>query len=353
MTHHPAKIYWYRLLSQSRQLSQGGFTLLEILTSLIISSIVVSGLLFLTVDLLKTDQRETVLEQTQKNMKRGLDYIADDLREAVFVYTDPAAVVNQATGVTDFPANAVPVLAFWRLDPVDTSALPSNCDSLSTPAQKDECKVLKIRQAAYTLVVYGQINNTSSTVWEGQSRLVRYELRKYQTISSTGLVQRPGYLDPSRPGFSFETWTRQILNPNVDPVTYVSETSGQSSVLVDYLDTATTTTVTANQPDCRFLTGEQPTPGSALPTAYVLLPSNADKSTSFFACIRDTVPITGTTAGVINRAGQDAFLFIRGNANPSNGGPSPVLGGISESSKLPRLQTQVLVRGVIEKAPSE
>ena len=68
-----------------------GFTLIEVLVSMVVAGFVISGLMFLVVDLLRTDQRELTLEQTQQDMKRALDYISDDLREADFVYDTPTA----------------------------------------------------------------------------------------------------------------------------------------------------------------------------------------------------------------------------------------------------------------------
>ena len=69
-----------------------GFTLIEVLVSMVVAGFVISGLMFLVVDLLRTDQRELTLEQTQQDMKRALDYISDDLREAVFVYDNPTVL---------------------------------------------------------------------------------------------------------------------------------------------------------------------------------------------------------------------------------------------------------------------
>lgn len=71
---------------------RGGFTLLELLVSMIISSIVVSGLLYLVVEIMGANQRDASRSDTQRDLQMAMDYIARDVREATFVYG-----VTQAT----------------------------------------------------------------------------------------------------------------------------------------------------------------------------------------------------------------------------------------------------------------
>ena len=122
---------------------------------MLVAGIVVSGLLYLVVELLQIDRREAALTQTQQDMQRALDYIADDIREAVYVYSDPATVVS-SDKVQDLPSGSRPILAFWR--PV-AQTVPNNlCDKWAPNAtdadveQYDKCQVLEIRQASYSLV---------------------------------------------------------------------------------------------------------------------------------------------------------------------------------------------------------
>ncbi len=107
----------YRLLSALKKCEEKGFTLLELLIAMIISGMVVSGLLYLVVELLRIDNRETALEEVQRDTRRAMNYIADDLREAVYVYSTPATVTaSSTTGVQSaLPSGSIPVLAFWRI----------------------------------------------------------------------------------------------------------------------------------------------------------------------------------------------------------------------------------------------
>ena len=301
----------HRIFTAPKRSSLSGFTLLELLVAMIISSIVVSGLLYLVVELLKTDRRETVLDQTQRDMQRAIDYISDDIREAVYIYSTPTTVTSQ---LTDLPTSAgIPVLAFWRPDPVE--APPQNCNTFgaaSTPRFR-ECEVLQIRQSAYSLVVYLQKPKDTNANWLGKSRIVRYKLDKYSNIST--LASTTGYRDPAIDS-NFSGWTRSGLSTN-----------GVSTILTDFVDYD----ASASPAD--------PASCASLGPSYVMVPSTASASKrTFFACIRNPD----------ESRNQDAYLFLRGNIDGAGGGFGP----IGRDSALPVLQTRVMMRGVVDKNPA-
>jgi prepilin-type N-terminal cleavage/methylation domain-containing protein len=322
--------FLYQWLRQLRQQRQAGFTLLEILVSLIVSGIVVSGLLYLVVELVQTDRREATLDQVQQDMGRALDYIKDDLREAVYVYTNPDQIANQLGADPQFPdsGNDTPVLAFWRIDPLE-QGLPA-CNSAA--ANFDACQVLRLRQAVYTLVVYVQRTNDGNANWPGLSRIIRYELTKYPagTLTQANLATlRGGYRDPTDPvdvNAPFEVW--QV---NGTP-------AGSSAVLVDFVDRPT---ATFNRTPLSDGGGACSSFGD-----YRVVPSTATttSSTSFFACVLNPDPDNNPVTA--DRSNQDLFVFLRGNALD---GPPGVVNSFSEASALPTLQSQVLIRGVIDK----
>lgn len=303
----------HRTLTTPKRSKLSGFTLLELLVAMIVSSIVVSGLLYLVVELLKTDRRETVLDQTQRDMQRAIDYISDDIKEAVYIYSTPTTVTSQ---LTDLPASAgIPVLAFWRPDPVDTSVIPA-CNSFGaagTPRVR-ECDVLKIRQSAYSLVVYLQKPKDTNANWPGKSRIIRYELDKYSNIAT--LASTTGYQDPAV-NSNFNGWTLSGLTTN-----------GISTVLVDFVDYDASSSPT------------DPASCASLGPSYIMVPSTASASKrTFFGCIRNPA----------ESRNQDAYLFLRGNIDGAGGGLSP----IGRDSALPVLQTRVLMRGVVDKTPAK
>lgn len=294
------------LKQSSSQRNQRGFTLIELLIAIVIGSIIIGSLLYLVVELLGVNAREERLTQAQQDTRRALDYITRDVREAVYVYSTPAAVASQ---LNDAPAGATPVLAFWRLKPINVDALPAPCPAAPV-ARRDECETLRVRQNVYDLVIYFHRDNNDNTIWSGPRRIIRYELTNYSRLRD--LTVTSGYSDPSKPGNSFAEWQKGTGNTNGRPV-----------VLTDFVD-AHSDDVTAVCP-----TGLNPSPAD-----------NTTTSNNFFICVRDS----GATGDALN---QSLSVFLRGST--ADGGVTAVFGPTSQASRLPTLNTEVQVRGVIEK----
>ncbi len=328
-SYNPRTLAWLLRAKPSRR---GGFTLTELLIAVAVSSIIIATLLYLVVELLQINRREGLLTQTQQDMGRAIDYITRDAGEAVYIYPSPDAVVDVDAGTTlidqigDFPADVTPVLAFWRLDPLD----PNNanvqtffnkvCDTAfsasNTEANPTECNTLKIRQGYYTLVIYGQQENADDgKLWGGKSRIVRYELPRYSSSNLPNLIDTQGYSEPTGNDNSFDKWKKGT-----------GTTKGNLAVLTDYLDNP----VSGAEPQC---------PNSN----YQASPADAD---NFYACVlRDT---TTTTSGVTSGTNQTLVVFLRGNAATENAG----FATFSDAGRLPTLKSEVLIRGVLDKQPS-
>ncbi|MGF1459719.1 MAG: prepilin-type N-terminal cleavage/methylation domain-containing protein [Leptolyngbyaceae cyanobacterium] len=310
--------------------SQGGFTLLELLVAILIGGIIVSSLLFLVVEMLTVNTREEKLTQTQQSMRRAIDYITRDLSESVFVYSDFTSSYNLMAQLDDEPAGATPVLAFWRLDPISDD----NIDDLTTycnnqtagSTAKDECETLLVRQSTYTLVVYFLQNNAAGDIWEGPSRIIRYELPAYSSIATNALTPTAGYADPTDlvpgttpPEFnSFANWRKAAGG---------ASTSGNSNVLTDFVGTVTTANTTA----CPTL--------AATGVTYARTPTASD---SFYVCVAQP---DGVNSEDLNKS---VIVYLQGDALSD----SNVIDGFSNSSNLPKLESQVLIRGVIQNDPT-
>lgn len=339
----PLLLFFYKwLLPASKQRQRlKGFTLLELLISVVIAGIAVSGLLYVVVELTKADKRETNLDQVQRDMNRAIEFIADDLQEAVYVYTNPQQMATQLALDPKFPdaTGEVPVLAFWRIDPIETG-LPT-CASTMTTSVLQQCNLLRIRQAAYTLVVYVQKANDGNANWPGQSRIIRYELSKYASPIPTTLAERSGYRDPTDPVdplAPFEVWERD------------GTPEGNANVLIDYVQAPTfPTPVALNRAPLSDAGGACQGYGSDEngDPLYSVVPSTATTTTNntFFACVRNPV-IAGVAA---NRGSQDVYVFLRGNVQGVSGG----VRSYSDRTSLPILETQVLVKGVVNKGYSQ
>ena len=321
------------LLSKSAKARRRGFTLLELLIAVAISGIVVSGLLYLVVELIRVDNREIALETVQRDTQRALDYIADDLQEAVFVYEDfddaDTFVVDDTEGV-GVAVPGQPILAFWKINPIDEVELAAlNCDGFSTDEEKNECRALEIRRGSYDLVVYTQINTPGGS-WKGSSRLARYELRQYNNIAPTTLDESGGYVNPRSTESGFSGWQKQADE----------NAGGNTTVLVDYIAEPNFDTTAGAAADCDVLTGGDPIDPDDNDN-YVLSPPNARSDTSFFACVRNSA--------ADDPRNQDVFIFLKGDTT----GLATSLSPASAASRFPVLQTQVLVRGILDKSPAD
>jgi type II secretory pathway component PulJ len=288
--------------------------------AIFIGSLLVSGLLAIVVELLKVNSREETLSQAQQSMQRAMDYMTSDLSEAVFVYSEPttlAAVTNQ---LTDLPTGAKPVLGFWRLDPV--SNFPA-CTGF-TGAKKRECDTLQVRQNVYTLVVYLHQTNTAADIWSGPARIIRYELSRYSNV--TTLTERTGYADPTIDRDTNGDGTPDAPNSFQDWVRQGTTTAGVAQTLTDYVANAGTSGAA-----CPDLTPADTSDGPNY--NKVGTPDG-----SFYACVA-----TGDQT-----QNKSVILYLQGDATEN---PQAIRGPVSQSSKTPALESEVLIRGAIESLP--
>ncbi len=315
------------------QTKNQGFTLTELLIAVFTSAIVISALLTAMVQILQSDRRENQRTQIQQQMQAALNYIEQDLKQAVYVYDDsqlnPSDPKTTLSELQDYlPSNfktnnnLIPIIAFWKPEAVDISQLPNDCTTLN--AKESECERLKLTQTTYTLVVYLQ-STEDSNIWQGQSRILRYSLPKYSNANLATLTPTKGYVDPNENNNNFFTWPFDVNNNN--PQTEQPENIN-TQVLVDFVDTPTPqngndTVIT--QLNCNDL--------STSSVSYQETPDN--KSTSFYTCVSTTTSSTGKQ--------QNVAIYLRG---------SELKKGeqlISADTFRPVVQTQVTIGGVIGK----
>ena len=319
------------LWRQPGNYSSKGFTLLELLIAVFIGSIITSTMLYLVVEMLKVNGREETLTQTQQEMRRAADYITREISEAVYVYETPEAILDELDDPIFDDPNAEPILAFWRIDPLDENDVNAldGCASF-TGTQLDECRALLVRQAVYTLVVYLHVQDTSDEdIWVGESRIARYALSKYQELET--LTQTPGYNDPAD-GREYANWTAGADN-----------TQGTTQVLTDQV---------AIDPDNSPNTDAGSCPGDvttnpADPQEYRVFPQQSD---SFYVCVRERTAAGG------NNTNQSLVVYVQGRpegSNPAEDGFRPIFNPASENTVLPRVKSEVLVRGVVGENPPQ
>lgn len=359
-----------------------GFTLLELLVAMLVAGIVSTGLLFIVVQLIQTNLREAARSDTQRDLQAAIDYIARDVREAVFVY-DATCLLNRPSGVdaarcpglrSYLPtaitesSNNIPVLAFWRLDPLpgapsgsstgfrelckEQAAAYSQSGNLPTVIQGVPC----LSGQMYTLVVYSLNNDAGRTVSQGRARIMRYVLPQF-TSGSLPPASPPN--SPPRPPAA------PTLTPGwVSPRGRAASSSRETSFLawpVDKSSLLGTGALVSLQPS-RPTTGsgdpltdfvdwfglyEPSGPGRApeIP-GLVLTPANASSPSStnpdpprgFYVYVR---------GGGQSDLNQEVIIRIQGDAAGRPGIPNT--GPLTRPIVPISLETRVLTRGVTDK----
>jgi prepilin-type N-terminal cleavage/methylation domain-containing protein len=350
--------------------TRSGFTLIELLVALIVGAIITTLVLGFTVSLMRNNQRESSRSNTQREVQAALDYINRDVREAVYVYDGeclrtegvkfpagtPKTTANTCPGLLNYlPAELnntngknLPVLAFWRLDPLPDQLLTNICGNPGTAkaiVEKTLAKdnpILKlpcVGRKMYTLVVYS-INNDNAATWNGRSRITRYTLAPY--TNGNGTAETLGWYSPL--ATSFPNWP---YNPNALngvpplPTTRATNWAGNNQVLVDFIDDRTndrsTAATAAECPTVNAIAKETEggfyaTPAQGGAGGYS---AAADLSRrTFYACVR------GGDKASLN---QEVIVRIQGNAAGQPGVP------ILEGNVPVTMETRILTRGVLEK----
>lgn len=302
-----------QLLTRRRSpASPKGFTFIELLVVLLIGGIIISGLMYLAVELLTADKRESVRSETQRDLQLALDYMSSELREAIYVYPD---VIDPDTNqpFTFLPptdAYGDPVIAFWKQQP-----LPREVRQACATTVIPEC----LRGHSYSLVVYSLklADPNGNDGWQGKARIIRSAMTQFDVEDGTENV---GYISPvAQQSVQFNAW------PNGNTPTFSAPRE-----LTDFVD------------DGAGASGQ--TRSGTCPTGYAVSPSQPiDGSVrSFFACISQP----GTDDDGITLSpeswSQEIILYLQGNA----AGRSGIYG---DDGFLPTLETRVLSRGILNK----
>lgn len=88
-----------KLLGWWRRRSKG-FTITEILVSLVIAGVITASLGSILIDMIQTESREAALNQLRQDLKATLDVISTDLSQAVFVYNGNCLAGSGSCGDT-------------------------------------------------------------------------------------------------------------------------------------------------------------------------------------------------------------------------------------------------------------
>ncbi len=310
--------FWF---SSRRGNSIKGFTLLELLVTTAIAGGIISGLLFIVVQLMSVDQRESAQSETQREMQLALNYISTEMRDAVYVYTGTVLAADpirrNGQSLLDFlpttlGTESVPIIAFWKQQPFP-DAVKLKCAGSAPPVG-----VTCTNGSSYALVVYSLSTSNPNGTWKGKARITRYALTEF---NSTG-VATSGYVNPGVYGNNFDSWPYGTSDAGLINLQTVRPSNATPAPLVDFVDTAA------------GLAGVCPN-ATTTGVNYVISPTTGARS--FYACVNDRQTLGDS---------QDVLIYLRGNVAGRSGY------SVGATSFLPTLETRVLSRGVLGRLPT-
>jgi type II secretory pathway pseudopilin PulG len=294
-----------------------GMTLVELLVGAIMAFLIITPMLGFVVDMLNTDRREQVKSNTEQDVQAALDFIAQDLSQAIYIYdNNPTLISTPTTTATGIPAllagnfippqNATqtPILVFWKrelmkkslpltpgVEPIDCQPPPSG-----TNADCNDTYVL-------ALVAYYQVTE-ANPIWCQPSggpdpcptRIVRYQIK--DGLRNPNPPINP---DPLQRYFTRVTSAQErsrafnplfdISNPTQN-VRIIAENFPPPEVLVNYIDHSTPDPPLTAADECvtalgnpTDTTGGTPRP---LPEPTLKIPNSTNPNNqthSFYACV--------------------------------------------------------------------
>ncbi|OSO96999.1 hypothetical protein B7O87_01725 [Cylindrospermopsis raciborskii CENA303] len=155
------------LLKPSKNGSFYGFTIVQLLVGLTTGVISITLLLRLLINVMEINRQEQAKITTGAEIQTALDYIANDLKQAIYIYDAQGInAIRSQLPSTPTGIDRVPVLVFWRQETIE-NVLPVSGSSI-----KDDAFV-------YSLVVYYLIRDTtaSGSEWSKSARIARWKIR--------------------------------------------------------------------------------------------------------------------------------------------------------------------------------
>lgn len=158
-------------LKSNRYSTSAGFTLIELLVAMIMTFLILTPLLTFVVNMLDTDRKEQVKSNTEQDMQTAVDFIAQDMSQAVYIYNNTGIDAIKAKLAP--ASNGTPVLVFWKRELVKQTvpvlSPVSNCKT--TPDSCDDTYV-------YSLVAYYIDPNNTNGIWSDKAaRIKRFSIR--------------------------------------------------------------------------------------------------------------------------------------------------------------------------------
>ena len=287
-----------------------GMTLVELLVGAIMAFLIITPMLGFVVDMLNTDRREQVKSNTEQDVQAALDFIAQDLSQALYIYdNNPATTNTPTTTATGIPAllagkfipplntTQTPILVFWKRQLLPNSSplirgdKPNSCQPQPPQTGQNTCDDTYV----LALVAYYQVSEANPTWCQPSgtpcpTRIVRYQiqdglrnpiLKRY----FTGADLRSDSQELSKafnPDFDISNPTQKVTIPNTN--------WDRVDVFVNYIDHSSPgPTLTGNE--CRTALGNPTNTTGVTQTPLqedtLKIPNSTsqNKTNSFYACV--------------------------------------------------------------------
>ncbi len=276
--------------------TEKGMTLVELLVGAIMAFLIITPMLGFVVDMLNTDRREQVKSNTEQDLQAAVDFIAQDLSQALYIYdNDGIKAIKDSLKPPASGPQGTPILVFWKRElqknalPVNPTAKdtpnPTTCSSPDTPC--NDAYVLSL--VAY----YHIINDTNpASIWcqpSGNScptRIVRYQIRDgLKDPKATDPANDPYYVTVEQGQRQSAAYNRLFnLSKPLENVTKPNTNLDSAEVLVNYIDHGTNPPLTGNE--CRTALGNPTTQTGATtsPISEDTLKVTTNIN-SFYACV--------------------------------------------------------------------
>ncbi|MEZ2319404.1 MAG: hormogonium polysaccharide secretion pseudopilin HpsC [Microcoleus sp.] len=270
--------------------TEKGMTLVELLVGAIMAFLIITPMLGFVVDMLNTDRREQVKSNTEQDLQAAVDFIAQDLSQAIYIYDNNAINVGTATTPaikTQLPnngnSNRIPILVFWKRQlmkkaiPIDPSTVkPKDCDN-------DKCNDTYV----LSLVAYYQFKDVDTTWCQPSgglcpSRIARYEIRD----GIKNYLTQAYYADAETTAGQRKDLAFNPVFELTKPTENVTTGAGfpDPQVLVNYIDHSTANVPVPTGTQCQILLGVTPPAAPAAFNPNDLLITDG-LTHSFYACV--------------------------------------------------------------------
>jgi hypothetical protein len=280
--------------SSHTQTTTKGFTMIELLIGAIMAFLIITPLMGFVVDLLNDDNREAAKTSGEQEIQAALDFIAEDVGQALHIYDADGVQELTEVGNPILPTDqGTPILVFWKRKLREGTVPPLNsgldCDPPNPDPDCDDRLVL-------SLVAY-YLRTDNNQIWCPEDQNCPARITRYEMEGGGPNRQNP------EPDEAFPTDIDLLNDPN--NIEAEGELPQRNYVLINYVD--------ASQDNVPGLANEECVTSLGLDDdklAEIGIESSAaaeesfrvidDDLNSFYACV--------------NSFNKTAYVYIRGNS---------------------------------------